>query len=144
MYKKAETIRAIRKKMEAGNKYVAACESIVKRAYTIELWRNQYPRLDRYFLKLMDKRDDKIVDAIELKLEDRILKGEASPAEVIFYLCNRRPKKWKRGDNGILFDQSQHYHFTKMTDEQLINEIRKTESDLLGGIKSRIPEKTGK
>jgi hypothetical protein len=111
MYKKAETIRNIRQLMEKGEKYTRACERIVKRAQTIENWRNKYPRIDRYFLSLIDKREEKIIDAVELKLEDRILKGEASPAEIIFYLANRRSGRWKRHD-GVIIDQSQHNHFT--------------------------------
>lgn len=95
MYKKSKIIKDIRKLMESGVKYTAACERLVKTAQTIENWRNKHPRLDRYFLKLMDKRENKVVDAIENKLEDRLLKGEASSSEYFFYLCNKRPEKWK-------------------------------------------------
>ena len=108
MYKKADTIRAIRKLMEGGTRYTVSCRQIVKTPQTIENWRNKYPRVERYFTKLMDKREDRITDGIEDKLADRCLRGEASPAEIIFYLCNRRSHKWKRMDSPLV-DQSQHH-----------------------------------
>jgi hypothetical protein len=33
---------------------------------------------------------------VEDKLYSRLVKGEASPAEYIFYLCNRAQDRWKR------------------------------------------------
>ena len=81
--------------MEAGTRYTRACNQVVNTHQTIENWRNKKPLLDRYFLKLLYKRDERITDAVEDKLSDRLVKGEATPTEYIFYLVNRRPKKWQ-------------------------------------------------
>lgn len=78
-----------------GEKYTRACEKVVKREKTIQLWRNKIPRIDRYFKSLIDSREENVVDSIELKLESRLLRGEGTSAEYIFYLVNRRPQKWQ-------------------------------------------------
>ena len=98
--------------MEAGTRYTRACIQIVKTEQTIQNWRKKKPLLDRYFLKLLDKREDRITDAVEDKLFDRLLKGEATPTEYIFYLVNRRPNKWQNnyrvthsGEFNVFFEQ---------------------------------------
>lgn len=141
MYKKSKIMREIRTLCNKGTRYSAALRQLKVNQQTIENWRNSRPMLEGYFLKVIDSVDERRTDAVEDTLFDRIIKSVASPAEIIFYLANRRPNRWKRQDNGMHFDQSQHYHFTRMSDEQLLNEIRKTESDLFGKIKGRIPEK---
>ena len=66
--------------------------------------------VNRYFLALIVKREDKVGDAIENKLEARCISGEATPTEYIFYLVNRRPAKWKRHDS-INVKQESHVHY---------------------------------
>jgi len=106
MLKKSDVLRQIREQCEKGIRYTNALKRInvngvIRKVnpQTIENWRKKYPRIERYCLaiqKLPDIAEEKITDAVENKLKDRLLKGEASAAEYIFYLCNRRPDKWKR------------------------------------------------
>ncbi len=81
--------------MESGIRYTEACLEVVTAAYTIKTWREKHPRLDRYFKKLMHRRDDNILRKIETSLEGRLIDGKASAAELIFYLCNRASQRWK-------------------------------------------------
>lgn len=140
MYKKLEKLKLIRRSLEAGNLLGIALRSCgIRSYYTLDLWRQKNTRIDKYITACLAKQNDKRIDAVEDAHFKKMIDGSGSAADYIFYLCNRRPKKWKRQDNGVYIDQSIHTHFTKMTDEQLINEIRKTESDLFGRASIRIP-----
>ena len=104
MYKKREQIRIIRAGLEAGNllgKSIAM--SKVKCFQTIDDWRHKparfskfwHLRCDRLLTLCQEKSENKRVDAVEDAQFNRLIKGEASPAEYIFYLCNRRKDKWQ-------------------------------------------------
>ncbi len=135
MLKKAKTIRAVRKLIESGVKYSEACTKVVRSRQTIVNWRLKYPRVDRYFKKLIFKNDEILVDKIENVFLKRLEEDRASPVEYIFYLTNRRSDNWKRNDN-VVIDQSKHKHTYNVVKFNDSNSQQRTSSSRVSGIDS--------
>ena len=104
MYKRREIIKIIRASLEDGNLLGKSIAKTKVRCYqTIDDWRHKPAkfsrfwnlRCDRLISICQEKSENKRVDAVEDKQFGRLLDGTASPAEYIFYLCNRRPEKWQ-------------------------------------------------
>lgn len=142
MLKKSVVLKQIREQCERGVRYTHALRNIIiggtRRKVspaTLKYWRVR-PMIDSYIDYCVNIRDEKITDKIEDKLNDRILQGEASPAEIIFYLCNRRVNRWKRHDT--LVDHSTHYHFTTIKEaiENASNNGAKARDRVLENIES--------
>lgn len=126
MFRKSVVLKQIRIQCEKGVRYTEALKNIYldgvlrKISYqTLENWRNERPMIERYITTLMQKRDAKIDDAVENKFIDRLLKGEASPVEYMFFLCNRKPHKW------------QHKHQLEYSGKIEIEQVEKVEYETL-------------
>ena len=97
MYKRLEKLKIIRRELENA-KCLGAAQRIsgLKSPDTLFRWRKpKGSRIDRYIIACQERSQERRDDAVEDKQFDRLIKGEASPAEYIFYLVNRRPKKWQ-------------------------------------------------
>jgi len=96
MYKKLEKLKLIRRSLEAGNLLgIALRNSGIRSYYTLNLWRQKNPRIDRYITVCLVRQNDKRTDAVEDAHFKKMIDGNGSAADYIFYLCNRRPEKWQ-------------------------------------------------
>ena len=62
---------------------------------TIWRWRRTDPEFDRAVTALTSIVDVQRTLQVEEMLYKRITDGEASTGEIVFWLCNRAPKRWK-------------------------------------------------
>ncbi|MBM4137494.1 MAG: hypothetical protein FJ241_11795 [Nitrospira sp.] len=96
-------MKQIRKQCNDGVRYTEALKHIfingIERKIpnvTIDNWRHKKPKtVGRYIDACIHQIDETKVDRVENKFEERLLNGEATSAEYIFYLVNRRPDRWK-------------------------------------------------
>lgn len=142
MHKKSIVLKMIRDDCAKGIRFSSAVKNAGVNLQTVVNWRNKRPMIDDYCTKIVYQREEKIVDMIEDALAKRCLSGKASPAEIIFYLCNRRSKKWKRYDKEVVVDNSKHYHYTKFNDKELIDQARKEGIDIPDSVKRRIRDES--
>jgi len=63
----------------------------------VTVWRLRQddPDFDQAVREAQDHQDSLRVQVVEDCLFDRLAKGTASPAETIFFLCNRAPARWR-------------------------------------------------
>ena len=111
-------LKTIFRSLQGGSSIVDACRAVGIDYTTLYSWEQKDERLKEKIESIIDSR----VLVVEDKLYSRLVKGEASPTEYIFYLCNRAPHRWKRQDNAVI-DQSQHFHFTSVLQQlrQVLN-----------------------
>lgn len=107
--------------LKRGLNYVPACEGAPLSTNTMMRWRRENPRLDRLILAAMGKSDEKRTDAVEDAMFRRLANGNATPAEYIFYLCNRRPQKWQ---NNYRFEHGGKIALTTEEKENAFSRIR--------------------
>lgn len=109
-------LKTIFRSLQSGSSIVDACRAVGIDYTTLYSWQQKDQRLKEKIESIIDSR----VLVVEDKLYSRLIKGEASPAEYIFYLTNRAPQRWKRD---ALVDQSQHIHFTSVLQQvrQVLN-----------------------
>ena len=94
-----------------------ACRAVGIDYTTLYAWGQKDDRLRAKIESIIDSR----VLVVEDKLYSRLIKGEASPVEYIFYLCNRAPQRWKRQETVI--DQSKHLHLSVLQQiRQVLND----------------------
>ena len=109
MYKKSKVLKIIRKEMERGTALdLAINRAGINNRATVHYWRKNRPLIDRYILKCIlnnrDIRDDSVEDAWFKKL----IEGRGSAADYEFYLCNRRPNRWKKNNSDLLHKGEQN------------------------------------
>ncbi len=96
MYNKLKVLREMRKHLTNGSLLSTSIERAgVKSVHTVANWRKTSPRIDRYVKACMERSDDKRTDIVEDAFMKKLASGEGSPTDYIFYLTNRRPKRWK-------------------------------------------------
>lgn len=100
-------LKSIFRSLQSGSSIVDACRAVGIDYTTLYAWELKDERLKEKIESIIDSR----VLIVEDKLYSRLIKGEASPVEYIFYLCNRAPDRWKRQENALI-DQSQHFHLS--------------------------------
>jgi len=112
MYRKSVILKQIRENLAKGAGVYNACEAVGIPYGTLWSWRNKYPRVDRYFAKILTQR-------VQL-VEDALYKGALSgnTTAQIFYLKNRGTG-WS---DGPLIDQSQHTHVTIFRNPKAVKE----------------------
>lgn len=147
MLKKLEILKQIRAQCEKGKRYSHVLNNLtvngIKRKIsrqTIENWRDKKPKtIGKYIDYCIWVRDEKTVDTIEETLEQRLLDKEASSTEYIFYLCNRRPERWKRyDDRGVLIDQSTKILINVENNIQQL--YQKPENEIIGSYQQLISD----
>ena len=124
MYKKREKIKIIIKAIREGNLLYPALNSAGISPSTFELWRKANPRLTKLYehaRRLSDVRRVQIV-------EDALLKTakDGNPTAQIFFLSNRAPDKWKRGDFvkvGVHVEQHNNNNPLKNLKDEELDEI---------------------
>ena len=103
-------LKTIFRSLQSGSSIVDACRGVGIDYTTLYSWEQKDRRLKEKIENIIDSR----VLMVEDKAYSRLIKGEASPAEYIFYLCNRAPHRWKRD---ALIEQSQHFHLTSVVQQ---------------------------
>ena len=110
-------LKTIFRSLQAGSSIVEACRAVGIDYTTLYAWGQKDDRLKNKIESIIDSR----VLVVEDKLYSRLIKGEASPVEYIFYLCNRAPQRWKRQETVI--DQSKHLHLSVLQQiRQVLND----------------------
>ena len=95
MRKSKKTISRLKnifRSLQSGSSIVDACRAVGIDYTTLYSWEQKDQRLKEKIEGIIDSR----VLVVEDKLYSRLIKGEASPAEYIFYLCNRAQDRWRR------------------------------------------------
>jgi hypothetical protein len=73
----------------------SAANSIGREPITIWRWRRADPGFDAEVLSAVEDSDSVRVGMVEDSYFARLVSGNVSAAEVIFYLANRAPERWK-------------------------------------------------
>ena len=127
MRKSKKTISRLKnifRSLQAGSSIVDACRAVGIDYTTLYSWEQKDQRLKEKIEGIIDSR----VLVVEDKLYSRLVKGEASPAEYIFYLCNRAQDRWKRNAlvNNTIINQNKLGADGGFSDEdkQLTEQIR--------------------
>ena len=127
MRKSKKTISRLKnifRSLQAGSSIVDACRAVGIDYTTLYSWEQKDQRLKEKIEGIIDSR----VLVVEDKLYSRLVKGEASPAEYIFYLCNRAQDRWKRNAlvNNTIINQNKLGSDGGFSDEdkQLTEQIR--------------------
>jgi hypothetical protein len=102
------TTQAIKERVVAllseGKHFSTAAVLVGIDATTIWRWRRADPDFDAKVKPLMLENDEDRVSLVEETLFERIVAGKAAPAEVIFWLKNRCPQRWKDKVSAELLD----------------------------------------
>ena len=90
-------IRAHFIELYATGRYTLAGAADAAGTSTSGIWRARTtdPEFDAQVKVVLQDLDGLRVQLVEDGLFDRLERGEASAAEVIFFLCNREPKRWR-------------------------------------------------
>ena len=80
---------------EKGTSIVAIGRTLGKDASTLWRWRQADPVFRRAVEELKEFVDELRVQMVEDAVFERIIRGEASAAEAIFWLKNRAPERWR-------------------------------------------------
>ena len=127
MRKSKKTISRLKnifRSLQSGSSIVDACRAVGIDYTTLYSWEQKDQRLKEKIEGIIDSR----VLVVEDKLYSRLVKGEASPAEYIFYLCNRAQDRWKRNAlvNNTIINQNKLGADGGFSDEdkQLTEQIR--------------------
>ena len=127
MRKSKKTISRLKnifRSLQSGSSIVDACRAVGIDYTTLYSWEQKDQRLKEKIEGIIDSR----VLVVEDKLYSRLVKGEASPAEYIFYLCNRAQDRWKRNAlvNNTIINQNKLGSDGGFSDEdkQLTEQIR--------------------
>lgn len=62
---------------------------------TLYRWRDQDEEFDKAVIEAVRTEDSVRVRMVEDSLFAKLIKGDATAAEMIFYLCNRAPERWR-------------------------------------------------
>ena len=73
----------------------AVADDIGVHPSTVFRWRQDDDEFHQAMSKKTAASDNLRCQAVEDQLFYRLMKGEASPVEMIFFLCNRQPGRWK-------------------------------------------------
>ena len=75
--------------------FIAACNSVGIAEVTFWRWRQTDKAFSEAVKTAEDKQDSSRVKIVEDTLFKRLATGKASPTEMVFYLMNRAPDRWK-------------------------------------------------
>lgn len=118
-------LKTIFRSLRGGASIVEACRGVGIDYTTLYLWEQKDARLKEKIESIINSR----VLVVEDKLYSRLIKGEAAPAEYIFYLCNRAPDRWQRHAlvNNTIINQNKQGLVEGFNDEdrQLTERIRR-------------------
>jgi hypothetical protein len=102
MYIKRKIRKKIKDEIRKGTDLVVACKKAGITFSGFSLWGKTNPRQKQWHKMCVHYKEDIQIDAVESAHRRKMLSGKAHPADYIFYLCNKRPDKWKRQENTVL------------------------------------------
>lgn len=135
MLDKEKVITAVMESLNNGASIGAAVKAAGTNAVTFWRWRMVDKELDDQVHAIYDSR-------IQI-VEDALYRGavEGNPTQQIFFLKNRAYHRWRdRYDIPPMIDQSQHYHFTKLSDDELLEYAREAGISIQAGTQRRIEQ----
>lgn len=106
MLNKTHKIKKLRQELEAGNLYsVAIKRAGIRSSETIHRWRKESycDRLNKFITIAIERCQERRNDIVEDAQFKRLMEGKAVGSEYEFYLCNRKPDRWKKlKDNTVV------------------------------------------
>lgn len=91
MKKSQKKIADVLDLLRNGQSMISTAKAVGVDVTTLYLWMEKDPEFEAQVNAIRDARHV----IVEETLYGRILSGKSSPAEIIFYLKNRAPKRWK-------------------------------------------------
>jgi len=91
MKKTQKRVSSILADLRGGHSLLSCCKAANIDPHTFYNWMEQDPKLKAEVNAVRDSRHL----LVEETVYGRIISGKASPAEIIFYLKNRAPERWK-------------------------------------------------
>jgi len=95
VYKKSRKIKIVISNLKEGRLLNHAIESAGMSRAQWWQWEKKLPRLKALRIRAQELCDDKRTRMVEDAFLKTMIKGKASPASYIFYLCNRASDRWK-------------------------------------------------
>ena len=77
------------------NSLTDAAKAVSRELITIWRWRQADKTFDEAVREAQHTADSVRIGLVEDSLYERLVTGKASPAECIFFLCNRAPARWR-------------------------------------------------
>lgn len=102
MHVKRKIRKRIKDEIRKGTDLYIACKKAGISYPGFFLWGKKNPRQRMWHQMCVDYKENIQIDAVESAHRAKMLSGKAHPADYIFYLCNKRPERWKRQDQTVL------------------------------------------
>ena len=132
-----------------------ACAEVGISSSTLWRWREEDEAFDEELSRLRDLVDRRRLAEVEDTLYRKIVDGEASPAEIFFWLTNRAPGRWKHARHLNVEARVHHEetiplsalrearkHLDRMEEESLESPWESSEEELPGSIPSPWQERS--